>query len=489
VSTNRGLSCFDPGDGSFRNIDARDGLQSNEFNAGAQFAGGGGELFFGGIRGLNLFRPEEIGLNSVVPAVVITDLQLFNRSIVSGERVGGHVPLARPIEYADAVELSHRDSVVTLEFAALHFTAPEKNRYAYALEGFTEGWIAARPDRRSATFTGLPPGRYRFRVKAANADGVWNEQGASLLVTVAPPLWATWWFRGGSLLAVAALFTLAYRRRLRNVRLRAELATAHEAQMAIMPRQDPAVAGFEISGACVPAHEVGGDFFDYLTLPAGDGRFCIEVGDISGKAMRAAMTAVMASGMVATQAESSGSLAEIATRVNRTLHRKAERPMFAAVCLVALDGERRALRFVNAGLCPPLLRQGGEVRELEGAGPRLPLGALRDTAYLESRVALAVGDVLLLHSDGVPEATDAAGQPFGYERLAALLAHLDTAALSAREITRAVLDEVARFTAGSHLRDDVAVVAVKVRDARAAGPDDAARQPMPQRAVPYTSAT
>jgi len=461
ISTNNGLSRLDPATGSVRTFDVADGLQSNEFNGGAYLAGRSGELFFGGINGFNVFFPDRIGRNDEPPPVVVTELLLANRPVRAGERHHGRVVLERPIESTGAVAVSYRDQVVTFEFAGLHFTAPEKNRYAYRLEGFSDEWIPTGADRRFATFTGLRPGSYTFRVKASNNDGVWNERGAALRLTVLPPYWATWWFRLGVLAVLAAAAAAAYRRRVAHVRVVAELKTAHDAQMAIMPHADPSVPGFDVSGVCVAANEVGGDFFDYLRLGGDDGLPCVAIGDVSGKAMRAAMSAVMASGMVAVEVERAAALADVMTTINRVLHRKAPKHMFTALCLLGIDPAARTLAFVNAGLCRPLLRLPGRVTELVSDGPALPLGALADTRYQAREVGLPPGAVVVAFTDGVPEALDRRGEEYGYERLARLLAGLDTEALSAREIAAAIVADVARFAAGSRRHDDQAVVVVK----------------------------
>jgi ligand-binding sensor domain-containing protein len=461
ISTNNGLSRLDPRTGEFRTFDPADGLQSNEFNGGSFYKSASGEMFFGGINGYNAFFPDQIALNTVPPPVVVTDLQLANRSVRVGELRGGRPTLTRPMESTDAVEISYRDQVITFEFAALHFKAPEKNRYAYRLEGFSDDWIPAAADRRFATFTGLRPGSYLFRVKAANADGVWNEGGASVRLTVTPPFWATWWFRVASLLVLAAVVAATLGRHVSHVRVVAELKTAHDAQMAIMPHSDPVVPGLDISGVCVAANEVGGDFFDYLHLGGADGPPCIAVGDVAGKAMSAAMRAVMASGMVAVQTEGNDSLANVMTTINRVLYRKAPKHLFTALCLVAIEPSTRAMTFVNAGLCPPLLKLGPQVTELEPSGPTLPLGSLADTRYQARTVAFEPGSVVVLFTDGVPEALDRHGAEYGFERLARFLAALDTATLPAREIAAAIVHDVARFAGGSRCRDDQAIVVVK----------------------------
>ena len=219
LSTNFGLSRFDPGSDTFKNYDVRDGLQSNEFNAGAYYKSAGGEMIFGGINGLTLFHPERITNNPHIPPIVITDLQLFNHSVSIGNQEGGRTILERSIMETRRLRLSYLDRVISFEFSALDYTSPEKNQYAYMMENLEDEWNYVG-DRRYATYTTLPPGRYVFRVKGSNNDGVWNEDGVALQLTITPPFWQTWWFRGLgfaavllAILAVNQIRTAAIRRR------------------------------------------------------------------------------------------------------------------------------------------------------------------------------------------------------------------------------------------------------------------------------------
>ncbi|HEX9562894.1 MAG TPA: two-component regulator propeller domain-containing protein [Gemmatimonadaceae bacterium] len=214
LSTNNGLSRFDPATRRFRNYDANDGLQSNEFNSGAAFASRSGELFFGGIYGFNHFRPEEIRDNPHVPVVAITGFRRGNR--YETVRDTGTV-LRATISETDSLRLTYRDAVLTFEFAALEYSAPAKNRYAYRMVGFNDDWFEAG-SVRAATYTNLPPGHYTFQVRASNNDAVWNEQGASLTILITPPWWRTWW--AYALYALLGLATLYALRRYEMNRLR-----------------------------------------------------------------------------------------------------------------------------------------------------------------------------------------------------------------------------------------------------------------------------
>lgn len=190
LSTNKGLSKFHPDTETFKNFDIRDGLRSNEFHIGASYRSPQtGMMYFGSVSGLLAFDSNRIKENQVLPPIVITDFQLFNRSV----KPEADAPLQQPITETQTLELSYKDSVFSFEFAALDYTIPEKNQYAYMMEGFDRDWIYTTAQRRFATYTRLGGGRYVFRVKGANSDGLWNETGASLEILVTPPPWKTWW--------------------------------------------------------------------------------------------------------------------------------------------------------------------------------------------------------------------------------------------------------------------------------------------------------
>ncbi|WP_348810690.1 hybrid sensor histidine kinase/response regulator [Flavobacterium maritimum] len=191
LGTNKGISKFNPVSKTFRNYGISDGIQGNEFRRNACYKAEDGELFFGGSGGLNSFYPDKIKDNPFVPAVFITNFQIFNKDIVVGDE---NSPLKEDISEAKEIVLSYEHSVFTIAFSALNYIHPEKNQFAYKLEGFDKNWNYLG-DQRKATYTNLNPGTYIFRVKASNNDGVWNEKGTTLKITITPPFWATWWFR------------------------------------------------------------------------------------------------------------------------------------------------------------------------------------------------------------------------------------------------------------------------------------------------------
>lgn len=212
LSTNKGLSRFNPQTETFKNYDSRDGLQSNEFSAGAYFKNEAGEMYFGGINGLNIFHPDSIKGNTAVPPIVITDFQIFNKAVPIGE----DSPLQKHISETDEITLSYTQSVFSFEFVALNYVSPDKNQYAYMLEGFDKDWYSIG-NRRFATYTNIPPGTYTFRVKASNNDGIWNEEGASIQISIVPPFWQTTWFYLLLFIFLVVLVAGIFQLRLRNL--------------------------------------------------------------------------------------------------------------------------------------------------------------------------------------------------------------------------------------------------------------------------------
>lgn len=198
ISTNRGISRMDISDyehPKFRNYSPDDGLQSYEFNTNVYFKTPQGEMFFGGVNGFNAFFPDSVADNPVVPSIVLTGFKKFDEPFDPGGDIGS----------LSEIRLDYTESVFSFDFAALEFTNPARNQYAYRMEGFGKDWVYSS-DHREARYTNLDPGTYTFRVKGSNNDGVWNESGTSIKVVIVPPFWKTWWFLGLVVLAGVSTF-------------------------------------------------------------------------------------------------------------------------------------------------------------------------------------------------------------------------------------------------------------------------------------------
>ncbi len=216
MSTNNGLSRFDPETETFRNYGMEVGLQSLEFDLGAAHKGYNGEMFFGGINGVNAFFPNELIESSVPPEVRIVDLVVSGKSVKGGQ----NVTLDKPVPDVDQINLRYDQKDITFDFVGFHYEHPERNVFSYKLEGYNDDWIDSG-HTRTASYTNLAPGEYTFRVKAANSAGVWNEEGASIRIVIDPPFWATWWFRILGFMAFAGLIYGGYAVRVRQIEARA----------------------------------------------------------------------------------------------------------------------------------------------------------------------------------------------------------------------------------------------------------------------------
>jgi len=221
ISSNKGLSKFDQKKSTFKNYHAHDGLQSNEFNAGAYHKGRNGELFFGGINGLNVFSPDSLRDDPNVPNVVITDFLIFNKPVSIGEEINGRVILKKSITETEEIHLSYRENVITIEFSGLFSVAPKRNEYAYMMVGMEKQWNYVG-GRRFATYTNLPPGNLTFRVKASNKDGIWNEKATNLSIIISPPLWKTLWFKLLLVVSLASIIVFTHKLRTYQIRRRSE---------------------------------------------------------------------------------------------------------------------------------------------------------------------------------------------------------------------------------------------------------------------------
>ncbi|MBL7871656.1 MAG: hypothetical protein JNM78_08610 [Cyclobacteriaceae bacterium] len=186
LSTFEGLSRFNIREEKFYNYSIAEGIQSQLFADGSFLKTSKGDFIFGGSNGITIFHPNDLNKRSVPPRVSLTDLKLFNKSVVPGE----NSILKKPVYETTEIILEHDQNSITLEFIALHYSNPSKNRYSYKLENYDEDW-RENLNYQVAYYPNLPPGEYMFHVKAANNNGVWNEEGANLKIIVKEPWWNT----------------------------------------------------------------------------------------------------------------------------------------------------------------------------------------------------------------------------------------------------------------------------------------------------------
>ncbi|MBN2273948.1 MAG: response regulator [Bacteroidales bacterium] len=194
LSTNNGMSMFDPEEKRFINYNVNDGLQANEFYANAYYKDDRGNIFFGGVNGLTMFNPDSIRYNPLNSKVILTGLRILNKIVLPGETINNRVVLKDAVFNTDKLRLSYKDKEITLEFSALYYANPQQIRYQYRLVGFNDEWQQADRNTRTATYTNLDDGHYVFEVRATNDNGLTSGEVTKLEISVLPPYWRKPWF-------------------------------------------------------------------------------------------------------------------------------------------------------------------------------------------------------------------------------------------------------------------------------------------------------
>ena len=203
LNTTGGISRFDPNTETFVNF-LTDSKNKNPSMRGSYFQAGDGEIFFGGVKGLNAFYPGQIALNTNLPQVIITGISLFNEKISKNPQPGKQI------------ELDYDKNFLSFDFTAMDFTEPERNQFACMMVGLDDNWVYTG-NRKHIDYPDLKPGDYTFRVKASNNDGMWNEKGTFVDISVTPPFWKTWWFRIVFVLIIVTMIYLIFKRRIAQI--------------------------------------------------------------------------------------------------------------------------------------------------------------------------------------------------------------------------------------------------------------------------------
>ncbi|MBC8190766.1 MAG: response regulator [Candidatus Marinimicrobia bacterium] len=222
LSTNTGIIYFDPTSGKAKNFDIDDGLQGKLYNEAAYFQNKRGEIYFGGMNGLNLFHPDSLVDNPYGPEISFIEFKINNASVA----IGADSPLKQHISVTKDIVLSYDQTDIEIEFAALHYSYSSKNQYAYQLNNYDKDWRYVGTDR-TANYTNLDPGEYTFIVKAANNDGVWNEEGIGLNIEVLPPWWETRFAYTIYFLLITSIIYVIWRFQMSKVQLKHQVELEH----------------------------------------------------------------------------------------------------------------------------------------------------------------------------------------------------------------------------------------------------------------------
>ncbi|UOE49213.1 response regulator [Mucilaginibacter sp. SMC90] len=222
ISTDNGLARFDQKTEKFKSFTVKDGLPINEFNANSSFKDLNGDIYFGTYNGLVSFNPKDVRDNNYAAPVLFTGLKLFNEPVQIGDKTG---LLNKDISLTRQITFNHNQNVFSLDFTALNYNTPERNKFMYKLDGFEKNWnLVSIP---SATYTNLPAGDYEFLVRGSNSDGLWNKNTVSLHIAILPPAWKTWWAYTIYFFAFSALLYLVIRFFRKQAKLERDLYYEH----------------------------------------------------------------------------------------------------------------------------------------------------------------------------------------------------------------------------------------------------------------------
>ncbi len=226
LSTNSKIVKFSPVTSFTKFYSLNSQTSFNDFQPGVSAQTESGEFIFGGKNGFVLFHPDTLFDNPIAPQVALTDFKIFNHSLKISERSW----YTRSISLIDSIELYHGDDFFSFEFSALHFLNPERNQFAYYMEGFDKEWVYSS-NRRFASYTNLDPGRYTFRVKACNSNGIWNNTGIAIVLRIIPPFWRTSVFLIALIIIIITSIVSYYRIRTATIRKRNRQLTEYNQEL------------------------------------------------------------------------------------------------------------------------------------------------------------------------------------------------------------------------------------------------------------------
>ncbi|MBN1639055.1 MAG: SpoIIE family protein phosphatase [Ignavibacteriales bacterium] len=478
LSTQRGLCKFNPDTKEFTNYDEADGLQSNEFIRQSAYKSKKGELFFGGENGFNAFFPNMVN-NPYPPEVVITDFKLFNISISPDK----NSPLQKNISETDTIMLSYAQNDIAFDFVGLHYTRPERNRYAYILENHETQWREVG-DQRRAIYPNLDPGEYIFRIKAANSDGVWNEIGKTIYIKINPPFWLTIWAYIFYFLTAVFLF-FRFRRfiinreleksrlreaelkqqaaeaqaraiQLENERKTLELEEARKLQLSMLPQKIPTLPNLEIAVYMKTATEVGGDYYDFSI--AKDGTLTIAIGDATGHGLKAGTMVSVMKGLFCSDADDLD-IQKFFTKSTTTIKKMQLWNLYMALSLMKIKDSECEIS--SAGM-PPIYfynSENNKINEISLKG--MPLGAFNDFEYKIEKIKLSSGDKILLLTDGFPELFNKENKIFGYENISKVFSEFANA--EPDEIIQRFMEKANLWSDGNPPNDDITFIVIKIK--------------------------
>ena len=479
LSTNNGLSKFNPSKKTFQNYYYEDGLQGNEFNQNAYAKDSKtNRLLFGGPNGFNVFNPDSLKENEYVPPVIFTSYIRYNTDDEEGKPI-----IEKGISERNNLSLSYKDNIVILGFSALSYINNNENQYRYKLEKVNKNWIQLG-NNHSVTFTNLAPGNYTLRVIGSNNDGLWNEKGTSLPITVSPPWWRTKY--AYAFYTISFLGFLYFIRRIEikrreqkarireselrvkateaekrvleveNERKTKELEEARQLQLSMLPKELPKLPNLELAAFMRTATEVGGDYYDFIVQE--DGTLDIAFGDATGHGLQAGTMVTLMKGFFTSDSSKLG-LQDFMNHCSRMIKEIKLGRILMSFCFIKID--KCKLSVTSAGM-PPIYYYSNDSKEVEEIIIQgMPLGAMRKFNYSLVERELKSGDKILLLTDGLPEQMNDKEEMFDYPRVKESFKNL--AENNPEEIINKLVAAGDQWMNGTAQADDISFVVLEVK--------------------------
>ena len=448
MGTRRGISRLQK-NGSIQSFEISDGLPADIFNEGSVVAHMNGNLSFGSVSGLTTFDPKAIVINQEAPKLAISSVEAID---YDGNRF--------PVDFrGNQFKVNHEIQTLNINFVGLTYNKTAKNQYQYTLDNYLNNWVQNGNDR-SVAFQGLDDGEYTFQFKASNNDGVWNETPYVIRMVVTPPFWDTWYAYLFYVASTAGLGAIAFvgvsKMRLRgldNKRKDKELEEAREFQLKMIAKEIPDYAGMNIKAYMRTSTEVGGDYYDFFELE--DGSFYVVCGDATGHgAQSGMMVSITKAGLAGIVSNSPD---DILNRLNKVVRRvdTGRLRMSLSVCIF-----RDNKLFISAAAMPPAYLYSARNKTVEEIEIRnLPLGGLDNEQFDLVERNFNEGDLLLLLSDGLPEAPNPGGSLLDYPAVQKCVEQ--TGHLGASPVKEALIKLADEWLDGKQNPDDITFVVLE----------------------------
>ena len=444
--TRRGIARLLADGSSVRVFDNSDGLPADIFNAHAVDINDNGILYFGSVQGLTRVNPSEITINEIMPKLAINLIETID---YEGNR--------NFIDFTNnQLTIDHQVQTLNINFVGLSFNKSAKNRYQYTLENYLNNWVDNETNR-TVTFQRLEPNDYTFQFRASNNDGIWNNNPYSIGILVKPPIWKTWYAYTFYLFAIVGLSASGFygadrlrRKSLDNKRKDLELSEAREFQLRMIAKKIPDYEGMDIKAFMRTSTEVGGDYYDFFELE--DGSFYAVCGDATGHGSQSGMmVSITKAGLAGIESTSPD---DILNRLNKVVRRVDTGRLRMSLSVCIFKNEKL---YISAAAMPPAYLYSAETQSVEEIEIRnLPLGGMDNEQFELVEKSFNKGDLLVLLSDGLPEAPDLEGNLLDYQPVMDCIEKV--AHLGAAQVKQALIDLADDWLDGTQNPDDITFV-------------------------------